>query len=67
MIEFKNKRQMVIYNTLIALGGTATIREIADKAGLNVNGVPQTIGVMPQIHEIEYRNPGGNSIVRIIK
>lgn len=40
------KRQKIILQTLKSLGGEATTREIATKAGLNVNGVAQSLGVL---------------------
>lgn len=42
------KRQRKILETLIALGGRATTREIAAKAGLDVNGVSQSLGAMKE-------------------
>ena len=45
-MKFKNKRQRIIYEALIGLGGKARLWDIAEKACLNTNGVSQTLGVM---------------------
>lgn len=42
----KNKRQRIIHQALIDLGGKAGTRAIAERCGLNINGVSQTLGVM---------------------
>lgn len=40
------KRQLLILQALSDLGGEATIKQIAEKAGLNTNGVSQSLGVL---------------------
>jgi hypothetical protein len=42
------KRQKNILIALAELGGEATTRQIAKKAGLNVNGVSQSLGALHQ-------------------
>jgi hypothetical protein len=42
----KSTRKQLIEQTINDLGGHATIREIAEKLNLNVNGISQTIGCM---------------------
>jgi len=46
----KNKRQRIIYQALLDLGGRATLWAIAEQAGLNTNGVSQTLGVMEDVY-----------------
>ena len=50
------KRQRIILDALANLGGEATTRQIADKTGLNANGVSQSLGAMHKY--VEYL--GGN-------
>ena len=45
----KNKRQRIIYQALVDLGGKATLWAIAEKSELNTNGVSQTLGVMEDV------------------
>jgi len=45
------KRQRQIFDCLRELDGTATTREIAAKARLNVNGVSQSLGAMYELVE----------------
>jgi len=45
----KNKRQKLIYQALVDLGGVADTRRIAERCGLNTNGVSQTLGVMDDV------------------
>ena len=45
------KRQKIILAALKELGGETTTRQIAEKAGLNVNGVSQSLGAMYQYIE----------------
>jgi hypothetical protein len=40
------KRQKDILRALKDLGGMATTRQIAEKTGLNVNGVSQSLGAL---------------------
>lgn len=40
------KRQKLILKGLKDLGGEATTRQIAEKVGLHVNGVAQSLGVL---------------------
>jgi len=40
------KRQKTILAALTELGGRATTRQIAEKVGLSVNGVSQSLGAM---------------------
>jgi predicted transcriptional regulator len=47
------KRKQAILSALIELGGEATTREIAEKTGLNTNGVAQTMGVMLEVYRID--------------
>ena len=44
------KRQKIILAALRDLGGEATTREIAQKTGLNVNGVAQSLGALEQVN-----------------
>lgn len=44
------KRQQDILRTLRELGGTATTRQIAERLGLHVNGVAQSLGAMSHDH-----------------
>ncbi len=53
LIQLK-KRQKDILAALKELGGTATTRAIAEKAGLNVNGVAQTLGALWNRNFVEY-------------
>ena len=41
-----NHRKRKIFEVLVSLGGEATTQEIASAAGMNVNGVSQTLGVL---------------------
>jgi hypothetical protein len=43
------KRKVIILRALQGLGGEATTRQIAGKVNLNVNGVSQSLGVMPEV------------------
>ncbi len=45
-MKSKNRRQRALYEALLSLGGRANTRDIAGRAGLNVNGASQTLGVM---------------------
>lgn len=40
------KRQRLILSALEELGGEATTRQIAEKVGLHVNGVSQSLGAL---------------------
>lgn len=40
------KRQKDILQTLADLGGTATTEQIAEKLGLHINGVSQSLGAL---------------------
>lgn len=42
------RRQRNILTALTDLGGEATTRQIAERAGLNVNGVSQSLGALYQ-------------------
>ena len=42
------KRQRDILAALSQLGGRATTRQIAEKVGLHVNGVSQSLGVLSE-------------------
>lgn len=46
----KNKRQKTIYQALESLSGRATLWKIAETAGLNTNGVSQTLGCMEDVY-----------------
>lgn len=48
MISTKKRREMIL-SVLKDLGGVATTRQIAEKVGLNVNGVSQTLGILQQV------------------
>lgn len=41
------KRQKLILRALTELGGEATTKQVAEKTGLHVNGVSQSLGAMP--------------------
>lgn len=43
------KRKKLIEKTLRKLGGKATTKQIAETANLNINGVSQTLGYMPNV------------------
>ena len=43
------KRKKIILEALEKLGGKATTRQIANKVKLNVNGISQSLGVMPEV------------------
>ena len=55
----KNKRQRIIYQALLDLGGRATLRSIAEQAKLNTNGVSQTLGVMEDVYRCLPWRDGG--------
>ena len=40
------KRQKLILTALAELGGEATTRQVAEKVGLHVNGVAQSLGAL---------------------
>lgn len=44
-----NHRKRKIFEALVSLGGEATTREIASEAGMHVNGVSQTLGVLAHV------------------
>jgi hypothetical protein len=46
------RRKQAIIQALMELGGQATIREIAEKAGFNTNGVSQSLGTIDGIQQI---------------
>ena len=46
-------RHRLIYESLIELGGEATVKEIAEAAGLNTNGVSQSLGAAALAKMIE--------------
>ena len=45
-----NRRHRDIVETIVRLGGTATVRQIAEQLDLNVNGVSQSLGA-PALRE----------------
>ena len=53
-----SKRKRKILEVLEELGGTASTREIASAAGLNVNGVSQTLGCMNQVETLADEEDG---------
>ncbi len=55
----KNKRQRIIYQALLDLGGRATLWAIAEQAGLNTNGVSQTLGRMEDVYACGPIREGG--------
>ena len=60
----KNKRQREILQALKDLGGQASVHDIAAKAGMNVNGVSQTLGVMAGVRLVSYK--AGESVYRVL-
>lgn len=59
-----NHRKLKIFEALLILGGEATTREIASAAGMNVNGVSQTLGVLANVRCLGGR--GGDCRWKII-
>ena len=51
------KRKKLIEVALRELGGQATTKQIAERVGLNTNGVSQTLGYMPNVKMV-YRGKG---------
>ncbi|MBI3020192.1 MAG: hypothetical protein HYY60_02605 [Parcubacteria group bacterium] len=49
----RKKRQKDILTALAELGGEATTRQIAEKTGLNVNGVSQSLGAYSMRDHVE--------------
>jgi DNA-binding IclR family transcriptional regulator len=66
------KRQKAILVALKALGGSATLRAIADKAGLHANGVSQSLsalaghGLVCTIPGTYKAGKGGESVWEIV-
>ena len=48
------KRHSVIIKALIALGGQATLAEISEKTGLNVNGLSQSMASIERYLNLEF-------------
>ena len=61
-----NLRHRQILLTLEALGGKATITQIAEKTGLHPNGVSQSIGVLSQ-YASKGEGKGGGTMCTLIK
>ena len=49
------KRQRIIVATLRSFGGTATTRQVAEKLGLSVNGVAQSLWAIKCVQLLESR------------
>ncbi|MDP3727389.1 MAG: winged helix-turn-helix transcriptional regulator [bacterium] len=60
------RRQREVLNALRSFGGQATTAAIAEKTGLNVNGVTQTLGAL--VRYVEFvSGKGGDATWRIIR
>jgi DNA-binding IclR family transcriptional regulator len=66
MSERLNKRQLDILRALNELGGHANTNAIADQAGLNTNGVAQSLNTLRQYVRYLGRQ-GGKSSWELIK
>lgn len=59
------KRQKLILAALEELGGKATTRQVAKKTKLHVNGVAQSLGVLPNVWYLCGR--GGDTMWKLSK
>jgi len=56
------KRQIKILDALVDLDGRATVKEIAKKAHLNVNGVSQTLSALSGRYVRYINGTGGDAV-----
>ena len=61
------KRQKEILRALYELGGEATTKAIAETAGMNVNGVSQSLGALSETYVRYLDGEGGVTTWRLVR